>query len=723
MESRQGVYIDEARPASKPGALQAFWAAPFLVVLRDQLLRERDRWSLWLPVALGAGMALYFGMSSGPLLWPWGAAGALFCGLAFYSPSWRMPALAALCLCLGVLAAGWRVERVHTPMMERPLVTNLEGRVMRVEPHARGLRLTLDQLTIDRIAPDRRPERVRLIVNRAPEGLVVGAVVGMRARLEPAAGPSMPGAFDFSRWSYFRQIGAVGRSLGPVVLLAEEAPNTSLIERFIFALRHQQQILTRHIQDRIGGEAGAISAALMTGERGGISNETEQAFRDSGLTHILSISGMHLSLVAGFVFFGLRSLLALWPYVALNYPIKKWAAWAAIAASAGYMLLSGAAIPTQRAFLMTTLLFLGIVMDREAVSMRSIAWAAVAILILMPESVMDAGFQMSFAAVAALVALYESHKNRFQNWRRDAGFGQRLIVYLGLLVATSLIAGLVTAPFSAWHFQRMANYGLLANAVAMPLASFVTMPMAVLAFLLMPFGAEGWALWLMGQSVDVMIAVAYWVAALPGATVGIPATPVAALLLTGFGLCWLLIWQTPWRWLGLVPVALACLWPLQVRQPDLLIDAQMRFIAVRDAEGLRLSARRGGGFVGDAWRQRMNLALEPWPMPGEEVLLARGGKITCQATSCFIEIAGRSILWTRQPETAAQECGRVDYIIADFPVWRFCRPGGRSRVIDRLDTRRDGAMALWLAEGEVVATRALRGDWPWVLPRPRRPSS
>lgn len=449
-----------------------------------------------------------------------------------------VPLVAALgvgVLALGFAAAQWRTVAVQTPVLDHRLgPTNVAGRVVGVEVLPGASRVTLERLRIGQLSPARTPERLRVRLGGKQPRIIPGDWIRVRAILSPPPPPAAPGAFDFQRQSYFRQLGAVGFSLGSATV--EEHHRAEGFAAFGFALERLRQRISERVVAGIDGTPGAIAAALMTGSRGAISAEVMANIRDSGLAHLLAISGLHIGLVAGIVFFGLRGALALVPPLALRYPIKKWAAMAAIAGAFAYALVAGATVPTQRAFLMIGLVLLAVLFDRRGLSMRLVAWAAFAILLFRPESLLGASFQMSFAAVVALIAVYEVVRDR----RRldEAGppsWPRRALHYLGGVGLTTLIAGSATAPFAIYHFNRFAVFGLAANLVAVPVTALWIMPWAVAAFLLMPFGLESVALAPMGLGIEVVVRVAETVAAWPGAVTLVPAMPVWGLAALGLG--------------------------------------------------------------------------------------------------------------------------------------------------------------------------------------------
>jgi competence protein ComEC len=467
--------------------------------------------------------------------------------------------------------------------------------------------------------------------------------------------------------------------------------------------------VTRRILETLPGAEGAVATALITGHQGAIPEATLAAMRDSGLAHLLSISGLHVGLVAATLMVGLRGLLALVPPLALRFPIKKWAAAAALAGTGAYTLLAGAPVPTQRAFVMSAIALLAIMLDRSPLSMRLVAWAAIAVLLAAPESLLSPSFQMSFAAVTALIAAHEGTARHRAAWRAEGGRIRRLASALLTLAATSLVAGLATAPFAIHHFSRLADYGVLANMAAVPITGFWVMPSAGLALALMPFGMESWPLAAMAAGIGLIVDIAEWVAALPGAALLVPAPPSSALATTALGGLWLLFWRGGWRWLGLVGPALAVALALVHRPPDLLIAGDGGVVAVRDATGrLMLSDPVKGGIAVDTWLRR---AGQEERLPIEDEL----GYTACGPAVCMIEIAGRWVVVARDHRALTEHCASADLLI-DLVPGRHRRCRGPRLVIDRSDLRREGTHALRIdAEGITIATvRRDRGERPWV---------
>jgi competence protein ComEC len=689
------------------------------------LLAERERWFLWLPALLGSGIAGYFLLPVEPLLLPLrlGIAAATLALLLFGRMAlWRVPLIALLAVLGGLWLAAERSASVAAPMLARPSgAVWVEGRILEVEPRDKGHRLLLDDLRFGGLTEPETPRRIRISLPRDGDDLWPGERLRVRAMLLPPPEPAMPGAFDFARYAWFRQIGAVGYAISTAEALpaSEERNWREAATLWLSALR---QDWTRRIVAQTEGAGGAIAAALMTGVRGPIPDSVDAAFRDSGLAHILSISGLHLTIVAGLLFFLVRALLALHPHLALHYPIKKWAALVALCGAVAYTLLSGAALPTLRALVMIALALLAVMLDRRAITLRAVAWAALLLLVLWPDSLLDPGFQMSFAAVTALVAAFEHLAPRLTRWRSRAGPLQIALLWLGGTMAASFVAGLGSSLFAAYHFNRVADYALVANLLAAPLVDFIIMPLAVLAFLLMPLGFEALALTPMVWAVDLLIALAGWVAGWPDAVGTVPAMPLWGIAGIALGGLWLCLWQRRWRWLGIIGLVLGTASPWLVAQPDLLVSSDGRLLAARAAEAGRyyFSTATPRGFIAETWWERLGSPpLYPWPALRRNDSAGRAGtdgSLRCDPEGCSWRRDGFLVALPRQPQAITQDCRHADAVIAAQMAVRYRCPAAKV-VIDRNDLWRSGTHALYLDAGRgirSVSVAQTRGHRPWV---------
>lgn len=697
--------------------------AGVLRVMGECLLAERGRWPLWLPVFLGLGIGLYFALPSEPPAW-WGGVAVLLAaaGLLLVRGRSLAPLLAASCLlaiALGFAATQWRSLRLAAPVIERHSgALMLEGVVVEVEalPDG-GSRLTLGQLVHDR-DDVLVPARARIKAKAGLSLATVGDRIRVRAMLMPPPQPAMPGAFDFARFAWFRQLGAIGTALGPVEVIAAGAATgwRADLATNVNEIRHA---ITARILAVLPGDRGAVTAALTTGDQMPISAPMMQAYRDSGLAHILSISGLHITMAAGLVFVGLRTLLALFPPVALRYPIKKWAAALAIVFAGFYTLLAGSPVPAQRSFFMTGLVLLAVLLDRRALSMRLVAWAAVAILLWQPDELIGPSFQMSFAAVAAMIAVYESLTPRQTAWRAaHPGWLPAIGLYVFGTVVTTLIAGFATAVYGIHHFNRFAVWSVAANMIAVPLTGFWVMPWALVMFVLLPFGLESLALVPLGWGVEGVNWVATWVASWPSSAVTLPILPLWAMVVFTLGGCWLCLWRGRWRWWGLLPMAVAVASMAFARPPDLLVDGRGDGLALRTGEGRLLLNGKGGRILKDTWSRRAGPeAPERWPKKSS----SRDGRLRCDETGCLWRVDGKVVALVKDEDNPEKACAGADIVVSSVPLRGTCR---EARVIvDRFDLWRRGPHSLWLGpNGASVETVAgWQGDRPWAWhPHPRK---
>lgn len=703
--------------SSPPAATSAAWTAALVRRVAVAFVGERERWVLWLAAAMGSGVVCYFLLrfEPSPLLGPTWVAAATALGIALRRNT------AALLAAMALVAAGlgFGVAQVRTAMVMAPILQQevgpvaVTGRLLQVEQRPDDQRLTLSDLTIDRVAAEQTPERVRVTMRaRGGEPLAPGQRVTLRAVLMPPPGPAAPGAFDFARDAFFDRIGGVGYAVSAAAVI--EPAGTAPWTQGVAAVRHS---LSERIRAVLPGQVGAIAAALTTGERAGIDEETWNALRDSGLAHILSISGLHFALVAGILFFTVRALLALIEPIALRFPIKKWAAVAALAGSLGYFLLAGASAPTERSFLMLAIAMVAILLDRRPFSMRMVTWAAIAVLIVAPDSLVGPSFQMSFAAVVALIAAYELLREPFARWGRGAGLVRRGMLYLAGVALSSLVAGFATAPYALYHFDRFSTYSLAANLAAVPLTGFWIMPWAVLSFALMPFGLEQLALVPMGWGIQWMVDVGAAVASWPGAAVVLPAMPPIGLALVTVGGLWLCLWQARWRIAGLplLVFGLATVWLNP--KPDLLISDDGAYTAVRAADGGMWVSSSRSNFTTDTWLRRDGREEGGrWPALGAATA---DGRLRCDRVGCIYRANGLTVALPKDEDALVEDCRTADVVVAQVAVLIRC---AAPTVIDRIDLWRDGAAALWFDEGVVrVRTVAdVRGVRPWTPIRPQR---
>src|SRR3982751_5490642 len=538
----------------------------------------------WVPVAFGCGIALYFSADHEPVLWVVATtASALLLGAALLRRSRLFaPAIMIAAVAAGFAVATWKTARIAHPVLAKALYSvSLSGFVEARDIRERTDRFVLRVTAMEAQRSDVKLERVRLSVRKgtAPE---VGSFVQLKARLMPPLAPVRPGSYDFSRDMFFQGIGASGFAMGAITV-APPPETAGLRLRYAAFMQGLRDAIDARIRATLDGDNRAIATALLTGRRDAITTPVNDAMFISGLGPVLSISGYHMAVVAGVVFFALRALLALIPGLAAGFAIKKWSAAVALAAALFYLLLSGSEVATQRSFFMTAVVLIAVLVDRRAITFRTLAVAALIVLLIAPEALVHPSFQMSFAATLGLVALVQTGMPALFSspdssaTARAALWGGREVAMLAL---ASLIAGLATMPYAAFHFHRVTPYGVIANLAAMPVISALVMPAGLLGLVAMPFGLDG-PLWqLMGWGIDWMIAVTRWVANLPGAVGRVTAFGTGPLLAASAGIIVLGLLRTPLRWAGGAMLLVALAWALAVPRPDILISGDGHNIAV-----------------------------------------------------------------------------------------------------------------------------------------------
>jgi competence protein ComEC len=662
---------------------------------------------LWVPVAMGAGIVAYFSLPAEPAWWIGGTVALSALAVAALLRSLPLPLLAFLLL--AAAGAGFACAQVRTatapPVAEVPArAVIVTATVKAVEALPEGRRVLVGGATLGAAAFP-RDVRIRLQAGD-PAALSPGDRVRVRALLRPPAPPASPGGFDFQRSAFFSGLGATGTALGPVEVVGHAAEGG--LARSLAALR--QAVLAR-VAAAIPGPEGAVAGALLTGQRAAIPEADLAAMRDAGLAHLLAVSGLHVGIVGGVVFAALRLLLAV-TGATLHVNAKKIAAVGGILAAFLYMLLTGSQVPMQRAVAMAGLFALAVLLDRQGAGMRALALAAIVVLALQPEALLGPSFQMSFAAVLALIAAYQAGRPWLTRVRAARGWPLRLAAGLALLCFTSLVASAATAPFSAWHFQRVQLYGIAANAIAVPLTTLAVMPLGLAGLLLMPLGLEAVALAPMGWAVEAILWAARVVSAWPGAAPTVPAAPAWGILSVAAGLVTLCLVRGRLALAGALPLALGLASPWATAQPDVIVNPTGRVIALKGSSGHAALASPGASrFEREAIAARLGLASLPGLPEG------RAGSLACSRAACTLAGPGGQTILLLRPGPEETRCGDAALVVSPEPLRGRCRP---APVIDRFSVWRDGAHAAWFTRDgvRVVSDRSLRGDRPWVAPVP-----
>ena len=736
-------------PAARPPAWISVRAAVRAVLrplaralprlLHQALVPERDRLALWLPACVGCGDAFYFMLHFEPPAWPGLLAAAI--GLVVMLAARRIDGLrfggtALLALAAGFIAAHLATGRMP-PMPDLPKsAIVVSGRIAAIDVFADGgRRVTFASPAIDLDLPLDRRLHMKL---RADDRQVlgVGDDIVLRGMLRAPAPPSLPGGRDMQREAFFDGLGGNGFALEAAEVEAHR-PATGLSMRWQ-ALR---ETIAGRIMQALPDARGAIAATLVTGISTGISAADRNAFAVSGLAHLLAVAGLHLGIVMGLAMGSVRMALAAWEYAALRWPTRQIAACTALLAGAFYMALTGMHLPTLRSLTMAALGVLALMLGRRAVSLRGLAIAALLMLLVAPDSLLEVSFQMSFSAVLALIAGYETLRPVLHRLYGDGNWRRRFAMHVAALFMTSLLAGAASLPYAAFHFGHVQFYFVLANLLAVPLTALWVLPAGLLSLALMPLHLEALVLVPMGWGVDIILWLARTVARMPAASIAVPAMPLGGLGLVSLGLLWLCLRRGRWRLLGLLPLLAGAASPALQRPPDLLVSGDARLIALRlpsdHGDGPRILVEQSSGgspMVLSDWRRAWAIETPALPLPAS----GASGPVSCDAATCRIERGGTTILLLRDPGHRRKaplpaSCGGVALLLSPAPIpLPRSRPGPGQpdrgdcalvRAIDRFTVWREGAQAIWFEAGgvRIVSDRDSRGLRPWIpVPGRRR---
>ncbi len=677
--------------------------------IESWLDNEKDHLPLWVPVGMGVGIAIWQSFGDAAAL-----SVIMICLVTLVSAlmigrGYRLSAtLKALgfTILTGFTVIALKSAFVASPVLPKIWIGEFYGRISRVEMITAR---EVVRLQLETARHQDLPTNVR--INLKPEqyqdSFQPGAIIRLRARLMPPAGPALPGGYDFARRAWFQELGATGSALGDVTL-HQASPYVPLFGS-------SRTRLTLHVLQSMPSGSGAIGAALVTGDQGHIREPDAQAMRDAGLAHLLSISGLHVTAVVGFIFFAVSRTLSLFSWAALRVPVPLIAATAAAIGAIAYTLLAGAEVPTVRSCIAALLVLAALALGRDALTLRLVAFGALIVLLFWPEAMAGPSFQLSFAAVATIVILHELPWMKRLTERREEAWGWRISRGVASLIMTGVVIELILAPIALYHFHKTGLYGALANVVAIPLTTFFIMPLEAIALLfdVVGLGEPFW--WLAGQGVSLILAIAHKVSNLPGAVSMLPAMPDWAFAAIIVGALMVGLLRSRARLLGLVPFGIGVIAMITAPRPDLLVTGDGKHLALIDADGGIALLRSGAGdYVRDMLLENAGTnsepqAVEDWP------------GVECSPDICVFDIAsgGRrwSVLATRtryqvpSMEMAAA-CKRVDIVVSDRWLPWSCKP--RWIKADRNMLERSGGLAFYLPVGRVISVNDGNGHKPWI---------
>lgn len=722
------------------GAIAGLWTLPPWPArigrdgwLAAAILHEREarRPFLFVPIGMMGGVLLFFAADREPALWAGPVLFVLAAGAAWFCWVRHLTGLMVAALALTAIAAGFSGATIKSRLVAAPVIEKAQGLkgtgvILQNDRRGTGARLLLGIEAIHGKPQDATPKLVR-VTTRAPLAVEAGTRIDFAAYVLPPPQPSRPGGYDFARDAWFAGIGGVGSLQGQPIVTHDQAIDR-LSWRLLAAIDRARNAVTARIASVIGGQAGEVAAALITGKRGGINEDTNDSLRAAGIYHVVSISGLHMVLAAGMIFVLVRVLFALSPAALLTLPVKSIAAITAILAAIAYDIFAGSEIATERSLVMTMIVFGAVLVHRRAISMRNLALAAIILIVFEPETVVGPSFQMSFCAVMGLVALYErsgiahaaqegavlTQAELPTRERPPEALVGRVLGWISKhamgLVLTTLVAEMTTAPFGLYHFQQLQPLGLLGNALVLPLISIVVMPAALLGMIALPFGLDAWVWMLMGWGVDLMLWLASLVAAIPFSVLAVPAPSGWAMALVVFGLIWLALWTSILRWAGapLLILGFALAW--SGPRPDLYAAADGKAVAIRGADGkLALVGPSPGRFSLEQWLRADGDARE-----ADDPTLKAPQR--CDRAGCIlVDSRGSAISFIKQASAFDEDCQRAALIITSLKAPTLCA----AAVLDAQAFRISGAVAgyqtkegAWRFEG----VRTPSTDRPW---RPR----
>ncbi len=723
--------LGAAAPVFSPRAVLAALQPRFAAAFDEEWDLRRP--FLWLPVAAGAGAIFYLVAPTEPVLWLVGAAAVLFGVLAFFARERRALSVVFLGLAAlagGEFAGGWRAARVDAPALDHIVIGELAGFVEEVDFRPEGARFLLRVTEAEKLAPENTPFRARLTLRGTP-AFAAGDFLTFKARLLPPARAALPGGYDFARDAYFQRIGAVGNVLGKAEAVpAPEAADWRL--RFYAAVDRARNALALRVYDSIGGDNGAIAAAMVTGKRDLLSRDARETIARAGIFHIITISGVQMTLVAGIFFVGFRGFLALFPFLALNYPIKKWAAALAMLGALAYGLFTGSRVGSERALFMTLILLGAVLAERPALSMRNLAFAALAVILLEPEALLGASFQLSFAAVAALIAVYESRgatqgrpaartkAGGIEAEREARGLADHLDELrrhgiFGALVAT-FCATSATASFMAYDFHELNPYVLIGNPLTLAMIELFAVPAALVGSLLAPFGADGWVWSYLGAGVGLIMTIARWIGSAPGSTIPLPAFAPWSIVFLSLAVLSAVLWRTWLMKLSALPLlGLGLLGAASAQRFDLAVAPTGEYAALRQADGrLAVLGKHRNAFAAEQWlRADADLRAAP-----ETEAAGRCDKLGCVGHTRD----GAAVALVLDGFAFHEDCARAEVVISPLYAPSYCTP---KILLDRRKLTEAGAVTLAFdPKGVEWRTARTPGeDRPWSrAPRRRMPA-
>ena len=679
---------------------------------------EQGIFLLFVPILIGIGVLIYFSLPREPQIWA--LAFALILSYCLSRIQTKMPQLGKLALASCFIFLGAFVAKIHADfqnpkMLSHSMTAQISGEITKREIRAdKSARYWIKVETYDKKQRQNLPQTIRVTARKTSDFGNIGDKVSGLVRLRAPSGPMLPKNYDFTFHGFFEGIGGIGFFMGKPRF--EKSTQSAELYQSLMQLRSN---LRQHIEMLLPQNQASLVTALIIGDRSGISKSDNLALRRSGLAHILAISGLHMALLSATLFFLIRSLLALSPYLVAHYPIKKWAAVAALGASSFYFLISGAGIATQRAYIMLVIMLLAILVNRKALTLRNVAIAASFILLISPQAILAPGFQMSFAAVVALIACYELllrrrensidefKSNEFKPYELSQIKRNMIAIwrfFIGI-ITTSIIAGLTTGLFAAFHFHQVASFGLFANTLAMPIVTILVMPLALISVMFIPFALDEPFFHLMGQSVEWVMDIAYWIEGIqPSGNVG--QISVFSILCFTLALLCFAIFKTRLKLLS-VPFLLFSMFAIYNKSvPLAIIGEDPKILGIINAEQLDLLNPKKSKFQTSNWAKAFQLTA------------ATKSSFICDEMGCVYKFSPDQYLSIAySPNALIEDCKRAKIIIHGVKKMPSCNDPNVLEISYKALKQQGTHVISQQDEGFRIKTAYGRFPRPWTAHR------
>ncbi|HCU06186.1 MAG TPA: hypothetical protein DIC42_01190 [Holosporales bacterium] len=658
--------------------------------MTDTIYLERSRLILWIPVCMMIGIIGYFNLKEEPTILMVYLPLLISAGLFFYTVkimSLRVIATALFFISLGFLTIYTKTHYINTTLLSKKLKkVEIKGTVIESDyvPHQKLHKITID---LDANSPDNLK---KIKINYSDSNTLIpqigDSITGI-ASLFPYGDPVSAYGYDFRKNAYYKGIGASGRLYEITDLKKSEKTG----------LQRMRTNLSNHFRQQVRGEVAEIAIALITGQRQGITNETRNAFADSGLAHILAISGLHISLVAGLLFLILRRSLSFIPIITRQYNVKKFTCFATILATFFYVALSGFGYPAIRAFYMTMFACLAIAMDKHPFNMRSLSLAAFLILLVFPESATSVSFQLSFAAVLGLIAFYEKPWMHMKNLNINKGISGKIALYIFGICMTTIIATLATTPISLYYFNKITLNSVFANLLAIPLTGFIIMPASMLCVLSYFTIDIQWPYYILEQGIKALIQCAQTVSTWKGSHISFHQPPEVYLCLFGFGFLWLCLFQTRLRFFGLIIISASLLTLIPKNHlPDIYMADQGAVIAFKKDDIFYISGKQGGFFY-DQWKEEAGVKNIEF-LKNTQTVISHDIKLITNP-------------WSMEKQFFKNfTCPKI--LLSNGKIYKC--PRYSKQIIDRDSLKNQGTHLIWLNPFKVETVKSTLGNRPWV---------